>query len=111
MRELKGLQVGVEKVNSATGNPELSLEPAQREMTIQDLLRHTSGFTYGIFGKSLVKQAYLGANLLDPSQALAELVAKLAKLPLAHQPGTTWDYGMSVACWGGSSRSSPALVN
>ncbi len=65
--ELKGLQVGVEKVNSATGNPELSLEPAQREMTIQDLLRHTSGFTYGIFGKSLVKQAYPGANLLDPS--------------------------------------------
>jgi CubicO group peptidase (beta-lactamase class C family) len=94
--ELKGLQVGVEKINPVTGNPELSLEPAQREMTIQDLLRHTSGLTYGIFGKSLVKQAYLAANLLDPSQTLAELVAKLTKLPLAHQPGTTWDYSMSV---------------
>jgi CubicO group peptidase (beta-lactamase class C family) len=94
--ELKGLQVGVEKINAATGNPELSLEPAQREMTIQDLLRHTSGLTYGIFGKSLVKQAYLAANLLDPSQTLTEVVGKLAKLPLAHQPGTTWDYSMSV---------------
>jgi CubicO group peptidase (beta-lactamase class C family) len=94
--ELKGLQVGVEKTNPATGNTELSLEPAQREMTIQDLLRHTSGLTYGIFGKSLVKQTYLAANLLDPSQTLAEVVGKLAKLPLAHQPGTTWDYGMSV---------------
>jgi CubicO group peptidase (beta-lactamase class C family) len=61
--EMKNLQVGVEKINDATGNRELVLEPAQREMTIQDLLRHTSGLTYGIFGKSLVKQAYLGANL------------------------------------------------
>jgi CubicO group peptidase (beta-lactamase class C family) len=94
--EFKGLQVGVEKTNPGTGNPELSLEPAQREMTIQDLLRHTSGLTYGIFGKSLVKQAYLGANLFDPTQTLAELVSKLSKLPLASQPGTTWDYSMSV---------------
>jgi CubicO group peptidase (beta-lactamase class C family) len=94
--ELKGLQVGVERTNAATGNPELTLEPARREMTIQDLLRHTSGITYGIFGNSLVKQAYLAANLFDPGQTLAELVSKLAKLPLAHQPGTTWDYSMSV---------------
>ena len=56
--EFKGVQVGVEKVNAATGNPELTLEPVQREMTIQDLLRHTSGITYGTFGKSLVKQRY-----------------------------------------------------
>ena len=64
-------------------------------MTIQDLLRHTSGLTYGIFGKSLVKQTYTEAKLFD-SQTLAELVSKLAKLPLAYQPGTTWDYGMST---------------
>jgi len=94
--EFKNLQVGVEKVNPATGNPELSLEPARREMTVQDLLRHTSGLTYGIFGKSLVKQAYNEAKLFDPSQTLAELVSKLSKLPLAAQPGTTWDYGMST---------------
>ena len=93
--EFKGVQVGVEKVNAATGNPELSLEPAKREMTIQDLLRHTSGLTYGFFGKSLVKQAYLDAHLFDPGQTLAEAVTKISKLPLASQPGTTWDYSMS----------------
>jgi CubicO group peptidase (beta-lactamase class C family) len=94
--EFKGVQVGVEKVNAATGNPELTLEPVQREMTIQDLLRHTSGITYGTFGKSLVKQRYNEANLFDRNQTLAEFVSKLAKLPLAHQPGTIWDYGMST---------------
>ena len=48
--EFKGAKVGVEKLND--GKPELVLEPAQREMTIQDLLRHTSGLTYGQFGNS-----------------------------------------------------------
>jgi CubicO group peptidase (beta-lactamase class C family) len=94
--EFKGVQVGVEKENAAAGNPELALEPAQREMTIQDLLRHTSGLTYGFFGKSLVKQKYNEANLFDPNQTLTEFVSKLSKLPLAHQPGTTWDYSMST---------------
>ena len=86
----------MEKVNAATGNPELSLEPARRQMTIQDLLRHTSGLTYGFLGKSLVEQAYNEAKLFDPTQTLAEFVSKLSKLPLAYQPGTTWDYGMST---------------
>ena len=71
--ELKNLQVGVEKVDAA-GKPELDLEPARAEATILDMLRHTSGFTYGFFGKpTLVKQAYLSANLLDPRQTLAEI--------------------------------------
>jgi len=94
--EMKGLKVGVEKTDAAGGNAELSLEPAQREMTIQDLLRHTSGLTYGVFGKSLVKQKYNDANLFDANQTLAEFTSKLAKLPLAHQPGTMWDYSMST---------------
>ncbi len=94
--EFKNLQVGVEKVNADTGKPELSLEPVQRQMTIQDLLRHTSGLTYGIFGKSLVDQAYLAAKVFDPSQTLAEFVSKLSTLPLAYQPGTTWNYSMST---------------
>jgi hypothetical protein len=50
-------------------------------MTIQDLLRHTSGLTYGIFGKSLVKQAYNDAKLFDFGQTLSEFVSKIAKLP------------------------------
>jgi CubicO group peptidase (beta-lactamase class C family) len=94
--EFKNLQVGVEKVNADTGKPELSLEPVRRQMTIQDLLRHTSGLTYGIFGKSLINQTYLDAKVFDPTQTLAELVSKLSKLPLAYQPGTTWEYSMST---------------
>ena len=94
MPELKGLKVGVEKPGPE-GKPVLELMPAAREMTVQDLLRHTSGITYGIFGRSLVKAAYNELNPLDANQTSGELVAKLAKLPLAFQPGTTWDYGQS----------------
>jgi CubicO group peptidase (beta-lactamase class C family) len=94
--EFKNLQVGVEKINPATGQAELSLEPAQGEMRVYDLMRHTSGLTYGIFGKSLVKDAYNNAKLFVPDQTLADLITKLSKLPLAYQPGTTWDYSMST---------------
>jgi len=93
--ELRKLQVGVEKV-AANGSSELTYEPARREPTLQDLLRHTSGFTYGHYGKSLVRQAYLNSRLQDENQPQAEFIAKLAKLPLASHPGTTWDYGVSV---------------
>lgn len=94
--ELKDLKVGVETTNESTGKPEFSLVPAKREMTVQDLLRHTSGLTYGIFGASLVKQAYLSAKAGDSNDTLAEFVTKLSKLPLAYQPGTTWDYSHST---------------
>jgi CubicO group peptidase (beta-lactamase class C family) len=94
--EMNNLRVGIEKIDDTTGNRELVLKPAQREMTIQDLLRHTSGLTYGIFGASLVKQAYLAANFFDPKQTLAEFVSKISKLPLAFQPGTTWEYSHST---------------
>jgi CubicO group peptidase (beta-lactamase class C family) len=94
--ELKDVKVGVEKTDPATGKPTLSLEAPERPMTVQDLLRHTSGLVYGPFGNTLVHQAYNRANLFDSGQTLAEFVTKLSKLPLAHQPGTVWEYGMSV---------------
>ena len=93
--QLKDLLVGVE-VAGAAGKPELRLAPARREMTLQDLLRHTSGLTYGQFGDSLVKQAYREANVFDPNQTNAEFISKLAKLPLQNQPGEVWDYSMST---------------
>jgi CubicO group peptidase (beta-lactamase class C family) len=74
----------------------LRLEAPRREITVQDLLRHTSGVTYGQFGDSLVKQQYRAANIMDPNQTTAEFITKLAKLPLQYQPGQTWDYGMST---------------
>jgi len=94
--ELKDVQVGVEKPNPTTGKPELTLEPPRRLITVQDLLRHTSGFTYATFGNSLVNQAHAAANVLDRNSTLAELVTKVSKLPLSYQPGTTWDYGVST---------------
>jgi CubicO group peptidase (beta-lactamase class C family) len=94
--ELKGLKVGVEKKDAA-GNAVLEEVAAVREMTVQDLLRHTSGFTYGIFGKSLVKQRYRDTKMEgDRNQTNAEHVGRLAKLPLAYQPGTTWEYSRST---------------
>ena len=94
--EFKDVKVGVEKTDPATGKPTLALEASLRPMTVQDLLRHTSGLVYGPFGNTLVHQAYNQANLFDRGQTLAEFVTKISKLPLAHQPGTAWEYGMSV---------------
>lgn len=97
--ELKGLQVGVERPGS-DGKPTLVLEPARREMTVQDLLRHTSGLTYGVFGRSLVKDEYLKANMRPGAPGLdfdnAEMVRRIGKLPLAYQPGSTWEYSIST---------------
>ncbi len=94
--EFKDVKVGVEKMDPAGGKPYLALEPPVRPMTVQDLLRHTSGLVYGPFGNTLVHQEYNKANLFDPGQTLAEFITKISKLPLAHQPGSTWEYGMSV---------------
>lgn len=93
--EFNGMKVGVEKPDAA-GKSQLVLEDAKREIALLDLLRHTSGITYGIFGKSLVKDQYNAAKLFDPMQSSAEFAAKLAKLPLQFQPGVRWDYGMST---------------
>src|SRR6516165_10211638 len=94
--EFKDLKVGVEKLVPESGKPQLLLEPPRRGPTIQDLLRHTSGFTYDLFGDSLVKKAYQAANVRDSNQTLAEFTPRLAKLPLAYHPGTTWEYSVST---------------
>jgi CubicO group peptidase (beta-lactamase class C family) len=86
--QLKGLQV-----IDATGK----LMPAAREMTIQDLLRHTSGLTYG--GRTtnyFVKDAYKKADVDARELTNAELIDRLAKVPLVHQPGTAWEYSRST---------------
>ena len=94
--EFKDLKVGIEKKDPATDKTELVLETPSREMTIQDLLRHTSGLTYGFMGKSMVKNRYNEVKALDFNQTNAELVTKLSKLPLQYHPGTTWDYSQST---------------
>jgi CubicO group peptidase (beta-lactamase class C family) len=94
--EFKDLKVGVEKLVPETGKTQLSLEHPRRDPTIQDLLRHTSGFTYDVFGDSLVKRAYQAANVRNSNQTLAGFTSRLAELPLAYHPGTTWEYSVST---------------
>jgi len=89
------LKVGVEKTDAA-GAKSLELVDSRRDMSIQDLLRHTSGLTYGFFGDSLVKKEYAAAKIGSDYPTNAELVERLGKLPLAYQPGTTWDYSHST---------------
>ena len=69
---------------------------AKRAMTVQDLLRHTSGLTYALFGDSAVQMIWRDANLQAEDQTNAELVEKLGELPLLFEPGTTWEYSMST---------------
>ena len=95
LTQLGGRQVGVEGKDAA-GKPTLTLEAAQREMTIQDLLRHTSGLTYGVFGTGAVKKLYLDGGVDSWDLTNAELIDRLAKVPLASQPGTKWEYSRST---------------
>jgi CubicO group peptidase (beta-lactamase class C family) len=85
-------QVAVEKPNPAGGPPSIDLVPARQPMSIQDLMRHSAGLTYGFFGEGAVKKLYLEANLFEGDPDNAEFADRIAKLPLGYQPGTTWDY-------------------
>src|SRR6202171_5665871 len=89
------VKVGVEKPDQS-GKPALELEPLKRPITIEDLLRHTSGLTYGFYGDSAVRELYVNSDLFEGDFDNAEFAERLAKLPLAEQPGTLWDYGHST---------------
>ena len=91
-----GVKVGVEKPAGEGAKPTLELVAAKRPMSLQDLMRHTSGLTYGFFGDLLVKKQYVESGLMAGDYTNAEFVERLAKLPLAFQPGTTWDYSYST---------------
>ena len=78
------------------GTVEMVLEPQYRPMTVHDLMRHTSGLTYGAVGANPVKQSYLDMKVADRNQTNAEMADKLGKLALLYQPGTTWEYSMST---------------
>lgn len=74
----------------------LRRERLPRSVTLQDLLRHTSGMTYEFLGDEAVHRAYQQAKLGDPRRTNAELCAVLAGLPLLHAPGERWGYGRST---------------
>jgi len=89
------VKVGVEKKNE-DGTKALDLVPPNRPPTILDLMRHTSGITYGFYGDSLIRKAYAAANLYSGDFDLAEFAERIAKLPLHDQPGSLWQYGHST---------------
>jgi CubicO group peptidase (beta-lactamase class C family) len=88
--EFSEQKVGVEH------NGRLELVPLLRPMTIQDLLRHTSGITYDHTGNSLVQQLYQQSRLRSRKITNAEHAAMVASLPLICQPGAEWNYSRST---------------
>jgi CubicO group peptidase (beta-lactamase class C family) len=83
-------KVGVEN------HGKLELVPLQRPMTVQDLLRHTSGITYDHTGNSLVQQLYQQSRLRSRKISNAEHAGLVASLPLICQPGAEWNYSRST---------------
>jgi CubicO group peptidase (beta-lactamase class C family) len=94
--EFENLQVGIEVTDPATGAKTLKTEPLKRAITVQDLFRHTSGLTYGIFGNKPVHKLYRELKMMDPQQNNAQMITKLCALPLAWQPGTMFEYSMAT---------------
>ena len=70
--------------------------PAARQMTIQDILRHTSGVIYGGRGATAVHKLYPASSSEGSKMTSGEFLDKLGSLPLMYQPGTVWDYGLSI---------------
>ncbi|NQV32435.1 MAG: serine hydrolase [Phycisphaeraceae bacterium] len=73
-----------------------ALVPATRAMTVRDLLRHTSGLTYGFFSDTEVDELYGKAGVLDRNTSLSAMAKKLGGMPLLYQPGTRWHYSVST---------------
>lgn len=94
--ELGNIKVAVVETDPRTGKKTRYSVPARREITILDLLRHTSGIDYAgpedVDGKRIYEK--LGTNSVE--QTIGEMVKKIGQAPLVHQPGTMWEYGLSM---------------
>jgi len=84
--QFKGLKVYAESGNVDTKRP----------MTVRDLLRHTSGLTYGFFGNTAVDKMYREKATLGGDGDLEDMADKLGEIPLLYQPGTKWHYSVST---------------
>jgi CubicO group peptidase (beta-lactamase class C family) len=88
--EFANQKVGVEN------NGKLDLVPLARPITVQDLLRHTSGITNDNTGNGLVQQLYQQSGPRSRKITNAEHATLVASLPLMCQPGTEWNYSRST---------------
>ena len=99
--EFKNMMVEVKKVDGFG----YELVPAARPITIQDLMRHTSGFTYGSgldASRATIRDAYLKGRIEQIGGGISgdEMLKNLAKIPLVNQPGTTFEYSVSMDVMG-----------
>jgi CubicO group peptidase (beta-lactamase class C family) len=88
-------KVGVD-ISDESGKYPLKLVPLQRPITIRDLLRHTSGITYGFFGETQVQKLYGNPLLYAGDYNNADFADRIAVLPLADQPAVRWNYSHST---------------
>jgi CubicO group peptidase (beta-lactamase class C family) len=97
--EFANLSLGIEALNAA-GHKVLQRQPltevSAEAPTVLDLLRHTSGLTYGSFGDSLLKTEYIQAGIESHRLSNTELSQRLTTLPLAYAPGTVWEYSRAT---------------
>ena len=89
--EFKGLKVAVGQEGKG-----IAVEEPDHEITIRELMTHTSGLTYGFFSESEVDNLYRKAEVLSRKGTLSDMIRKLSKIPLRQQPGTQWHYSVSV---------------
>src|SRR5882672_6884425 len=96
---VKGLQVSAARADGEFAKVSYTLVPADREMTVQDLLRHTSGLAYANLTQNApVKDAYAKGGIDDDPRGLtpAQEIDSFSKAPLGHQPGTVWEYSLAT---------------
>src|SRR4029453_16863040 len=82
------------RVATATGT-----EPARRQPTLQDMMPHTAGVTYGNQGTTELHKRYPSGNVSDTMTG-SQFLDTLGKLPLHYQPGTMWDYSFGLEVTG-----------
>ena len=90
--QLKDMKVGIVAADGS-----LTTVPAKNPITIQDLMRHTNGLTYGARGNSAVHKLFPSASVTAAFDYTGtEFMDKLATIPLLYEPGTVWDYGFGI---------------